>query len=236
MQLYPPLYNSKVSGRAKYSQNGRLWSFSIGLKSLNFCSDGEVDTSKFPLDRESNLTSDCSESEYGEDSTIFRESTPSLKSISEFEDTAIHTATQDDDSQSEDEKAVRDKPPQWIDYLESEDIEVCNSPQRSASDVDEEEFNPELRELYTIYECNEEFENDQNDDEPLEANTPEPQQLSPVHQSLPEFDDDEKDDEPLEAGSPELQRLSSFRYESPIPEFDDDEMDEKSEADSPAPR
>lgn len=64
-------------------------------------------------------------------------------------------------------------------------------------DADDEALSPEPRELYTIYECDEQFEVGQQDDEPLEANRPEAQQLSSVHQSLPEFDNDNQDSEPL---------------------------------------
>lgn len=177
----------------------------------------------------SNFTSDFweSESEYGEDSTISRESTPLPASISEFEDNRIHSTAQNDDSELEDE-ATRCKPQQWTDHSESKNAEIRTSLQQSASGVDDEAFSPEPRELYTIYEWDEEFEDDQQDDEPLEANSPEPEQLSPVHQSLPEFDDDQQDDEPLKAEIPEPRRLFSLRHESHVPEYDDGEKDDDS--------
>lgn len=99
-----------------------------GLKSLHFRIEGEADTYNFPLERESNLLLDLSESEYGGESGISRESAPSPKSISDSEDTDIHTATQDDDSETEDDEALRGKPQQLTNYSQSEDVKVCTYP------------------------------------------------------------------------------------------------------------
>lgn len=204
------------------------------LRSLRFCSEGEIDAYYFPL--ESDITVDFLKSEHGTDGTISRESTPLPISISEFVDTEIHTATQDDESELEDE-TDSGKPQQWTDYPESEDFETCSSPQHSALDVDDEAFSPEPREFFTIYECNEELEDDQHNDEPAETISPEPQKISPVYQSHLEFDNGQENDELLEAESPGPWRPVPFRHESPVPEFDDDERDDGSvEAESPAPR
>lgn len=122
------------------------------------------------------------EEEYGEDdngSTILsHESTPLVEiSVTEFEvEGDIHTITSHNDSlESEDEAVDRCKPEQWADYSESEDVEVCTSPQQSVSDVD---------------------------DEPLEIDSPEPQKLSSLHESHLELDD-HQNGEPLEADRPE---------------------------------
>ena len=201
------------------------------LKTLRFCSEGEVDAYHFP--QESSFTLDFSESEYGEDSTISREWTPLPTSSSDVEDNEIDPTTQGDDSDEVD----RGKPQQWIDYSESEDSPICTSHQQSASDVDDEAFGPEPRELFTIYECDEELEDDQHNDEPAETNSPEPHQISPVHQSQLELDNDQQNDELLKAESPEPRQPFSFRPESPVPEYDDEERDDGSvEAESPAPR
>ncbi len=81
--------------------------------------------------------------------------------------------------------------------------------------MDDEAFSPEPRELYTIYECDEQFEGDQQDDEPFEANRPEAQQLSSVHQSLPEFDNDNQDGEPLRQKAQNLDFSSPSDMNSP---------------------
>lgn len=122
----------------------------LGLKSVHFRSEGEADAYNFPLGRESNLPSDLSESEYGEESFISRESTPSPISVSECEDTNIHTAVQKDDSKTEDDEAVHGKSQQRTEYSQSEDVEVCTYPQQSASDVDDEAFSPEYESLHHL--------------------------------------------------------------------------------------
>lgn len=71
------------------------------------------------------------EAEYGEDSTTFRDSAPIQTSISESDDS------------------------------EYEGVQICTSPQESASDVDAEASRREPRELSTIYECDEEVGDDQ---------------------------------------------------------------------------
>lgn len=100
------------------------------------------------------------EAEYGEDSTIFRESGPIQTSISESEDNDIEIIYRDDASELEDE-AVRGNPQQWTDDSEYEGVQICTSPQESASDVDAEASRPEPRELSTLYECDEEVGDDQ---------------------------------------------------------------------------
>ena len=221
------------------------------LKSLRFCSEGEVDAYHFPQEEKSNfITRGFSEEpkKYGEDgsSTISRESTP-LPTISTsiFEgDDDIHTTTpQNDASGSDDEAVHRRKPEQWTDYSKSGDVEVCTSPEQSVSDVDDEESasdvadeasSPEPQELSTIYECDDEFEDGQQDDEPREADSDGPQQLSPFHESHTEFD--EQDEEPVEADGPESQRLSTLHQSYPA-EFDDEQQDdEPHEADSAKPQ
>lgn len=112
------------------------------------------------------------ESEYGEDSTIFRESTPIQISISESEDNDIDMIYRDDASESEDE-AVRGNLQQRTDHSEHEGVKFCTSPQESASDVDDEASSPEPRELSTIYECDEEVGDDQWDDMPHQTNSTE---------------------------------------------------------------
>lgn len=100
----------------------------LGLKSLHFRIEGEADNYNLPLERESNLPLDLSESEYGRESSISQESTPSPKSVSDSEDTDIHTATQDDDSETEDDEAVRGKPQQLTDYWQSEERRSLHLP------------------------------------------------------------------------------------------------------------
>lgn len=222
------------------------------LKSLRFCSEGEVDAYNFPQEEKSKfITWGFSEEseEYDEEgsSTISQESTllPAI-STSEFEsDDDIHTTLpQNDDSESDDESVHRHKPEQWIDYSKPEDVEVCTGREKSVSDVDDEESasdvvdeasSPEPQELSTIYECDQEFEDGQQDDEPREADSDKPQQLSPLHESHTEFDD-QQDDVPLEADSPEPQRLSIPHPSHPA-EFEDEQQDdEPREADSAKPQ
>ena len=102
---------------------------------------------------------DFLEADYGEDSTIFRESAPIQTSISESEDNDIEIIYRDDASELEDE-AVRSNPQRWTDDSEY-GVQICTSPQESASDVDDEASSPKSRELSTIYECEEEVGDDQ---------------------------------------------------------------------------
>ena len=208
-----------------------------------------MDAYHFPQEEKSNFItwrfSEEPEEYGGEDSSIIsRESTPlPAISISEFEDDDdIYTTTpQNDASESGDEAVHRRKPEQRTDYSRSEDVEICTSPgqsvsdvddEESASDVDDEASSPEPQELSTIYECDEEFEDNQQDDEPREADSPKPQQLSPLHKPHPEFNN-QQDNEPLEADSPEPPRLSTLHY-SHLLDFDDEKQDdEPHEADSP---
>lgn len=203
------------------------------MNSLSVDSEGEVDADHCA--KESNLTLELSKSDYSDDRNNSREPTPSPRAILEYEDRDTDSTPQDEDLESEDE-TDRGKPEQWTSYSESENIEFCSSPEQSDSDV-EEAFSHEPRELFTIYECDEDVEDDQQYDEPAEANSPESQQLSPLHQSHLEFCSDHRNDEPFEAESPEPRRLSQFRLESPVPEHDDDEKDDELfETESPAPR
>ena len=221
------------------------------LKSLRFCSEGEVDAYHFPQEEKSEfITWGFSEEseKYGEEgsSTISRETTPlPAISTSEFEgDNDIHTTTPQNDASESDDAVHRRKPEQWTDYSKSEDVEVCTSPEQSVSDVDDEESasdvvdeasSPEPQEFSTIYECDQEFEDGQQDDEPREADSDEPQQISPLHESHTEFDD-QQDDEPLEADGPKPQPLSTFHQSHPA-EFDDEQQDdEPREADSAKPQ
>lgn len=74
--------------------------------------------------------------------------------------------------------------------------------------MDNESFNHEPREESTMYECDEGFaDNGQQDDEPLGANSPEPHQFSRVYQLYTELDDDRQHDEPLEADSSDPRQL-----------------------------
>ena len=195
------------------------------LKSLRFCSEGEVDAYHFS--QESSFTLDFPESEYGENNTIARELTPFPTPISKFEDNEIQTTTQDDDSELEDE-AGRGKPERWTNYSESGDVEIGTRPQQSASDMDDEAYSPEPRELFTISESDEEVEDAQFIDGPAKADSAEPRQLSPVHLLHREFDNERQDDEPHEAESPEPRWLFPFRHESPAPKYEDDEKDDES--------
>ena len=209
------------------------------LKSLRFSKEEDVDAYTFP--QESDLTLDCSdsESEYGADSTISRESTPLPASISEFEDDGIHNNPQNDASELEDE-ALRCKPQQWIDHSESEDAPSCTPPQRSSPDVDGEALSPEPREPSSIYErgdvpsCTPPQQSSSDvDDEVLSA---EPREPSSIYERGEEFvEGGQQDDEPREANSFESQQLSPINQY--CPEFDDYKMDDESvEADSPEPR
>lgn len=214
------------------------------LKSLRFCSEGEVDAYHFPQEEKSSFitwrfSKELEEEEYGEGdngSTILsQELTPLLgRSVPEFEDEDdIHAITsQNDPLESEVEAVHRRKPEQWIDYSESDDIEVCK---QSVSDVDDEASSPEPQELSTIYEGKEEFKNGEQNDEPLEIDSPEPQKLSSLHESHPELDN-YQDGEPLEADSPEPRRLSTLHHFDPA-EYDDDTQDDESiGSNSPEPR
>ncbi|MCJ1348843.1 hypothetical protein MMC31_007076 [Peltigera leucophlebia] len=218
----------------------------LELSSLRFNSEGEVDAYHFP--QESDITLDFSESEYGEDDTASRASTPLPTSIPEFEDNEIHTATQDDDSELEDE-ADRGKPQQWTHYLESEDTEICSSPQQSASDVDDEAFSPEPRELFTIYECDEELESTavylESEDTEIcsspqqsasdvddEAFSPEPRELFTIFECDEELEDSQDNDEPAEANSPEPQQISPI-HKSHLEFSNDQQKDQPLEAESP---
>lgn len=209
------------------------------LKSLHFSKEKNIDAYNFPIG--SDFPADFSESEYGEDSIISRESTLSPTSISELEDSDIHTTTQIYSSKLEDkaeweDEVVRCKPEKWNEYPESEGFEVCITPlPQSASDEDDKASTPEPRILSPAHQFYREFSDDQKDDEPLEANSPELQTFSPLHQSSPESDDDLKDDEPLEETSSEPQLLSLVhQYYS---ESNDDLKDDESlVANSPEPQ
>lgn len=214
------------------------------LNSLRFCSQGQVDAYRFPQEENSNfiITWDFSE-EYGERASsiiVSRESTPPLlaTSISEFddEDDAHTTTPQNDAEELEDEVIHRCKPEQWVDYSESEDVELRTSLLQSASDVGDETFSPDLLKFSTIYECDEEVDDEQQEDKPVEAQSLEPRQLSPLYQSLPEFADGERDDGLLEADSPEPEQLSTLHQSHPA-EMDDDQQDDQSvDSNSPEPQ
>lgn len=178
------------------------------LKSLRFFKEEDIDACNFPRESDFTLELSDSESEYGADSTISRESTPLPVSISEFEDDEIHTTSQNDASELDDEY-FRCKPQQWNDHSDSEDVPSCTTPQQPSSDVDDEVLSPEPREPSSIFECGEELAKEgQQDEGPLEEKTsPRTKQFSPVYQSYPEFDYGEKDDDSVEADSPEPRRL-----------------------------
>lgn len=203
-----------------------------------FCSQGQVDAYHFPQEENPNfiITKEFSEEDSEGVSSIFisRESASRLlaTSISEFEyDDNIYTTTPQNDAEGwEDEVVHRHNPERWVDYSESEDVEIFTSPQS----VDES-FSPEPLELSTINECDEEVDDDHQDKQPVKAHSPEPRQLSPLYQS-PEFDDGERDGEPLKADSIEPQQLSTLHQSCPA-EFDDGQQDDESiDSDSPKPR
>lgn len=210
------------------------------LSSSRFCSQGQVDAYHFPQEENSNfiITREFSEGDGEGDSSIIisRESTSPLlaTSISEFEyDDNIYTTTPQNDAEGwEDEVVHRHKPERWVDFSESEDVELFTSPQSSV----DESYSLEPLELSTINECDEEVDDDHQDKQPVKAHSPEPRQLSPLYRSPTEFDDGERDGEPLEADSLEPQQLSTLHQSHPA-EFDDGQQDDESiDSDSPEPR
>lgn len=220
------------------------------LKSLRFCSEGGVEAYHFPQEEKLNVIAwgffEKSEERGEQDSTILsRESTALLaRSISEFEDDIRTTTPRNDAPEWGDEAVHRRKSEQWNDYTESEDVEICISPEQSVSDVDDEDSasevddgvsSPESQELSTTYERDKEFEDDQQNNEPGEADSPEPKKLSPFHESHAECDD-EQDCEPLEIDGTEPRRLSNLNQFQPL-EFDDKQQhDEPHKVDRPEPQ
>lgn len=224
------------------------------LKSLRFCSEGEIDAYHFP--QESDYNFDFSESEDGEDSTSAQESLALPTFIIVFEDNAIHPTAEEEYSELEDEADGR-KSLHWTDYSKFEDVEVCTSPQLSASDVDDGVSSPEPQQPFDIYECDDdelleennlepqqlstdyqshlEVDTDQQDDESLGADSPEPRELSAIYEWDEEFDDGQQDDEPLVANSPEPQQLSPD-HQSHLEFNADQQDDEPLEAKIPEPQ
>lgn len=203
------------------------------FKFLRFAKEKDIDAYNFP--EESISTPDLSESEYGDESTISREWIPSPILVPEFEDSDIQIISQNDASELED-KEVRRKPQQWIEYPKPEEFEVCTTPlQQSTLDVDDEAFGPEPRPLSPVHQSDPEFDDNLKDDGPLEANNSEPREFFAIDECDEDFDNEKQNEEPTETHSPEPRE--PFTIDECDEELDDEQQNEEPiEANSPEPQ